>query len=305
MSYMLQNRPTTVPYASGQILSYIQRIVKKQESLSDTVATLSFKTTDGAVSAVEFIIGDYELAAHKHNEAQLMLVVRGFVTCEVASGLWMVPPQCAMWIPAGMEHSMRGVGDFQVYCVYLEPKLTNALPRECCTLTVSPLLRELVIETSHLQNHYDVDGPDGRMIETMLDRLATAPIEQLHLPMPSDRRLRQIADRLKADPSDWTTIPEWARKVGMSERTLSRLLSNETGMSFGRWRQQFQIMLALKQLSEGVSVQAVALALGYESSSAFVTMFRKTLGKPPLKYLASRSQGATGSRLIEHRIRAN
>jgi len=103
-----------------------------------------------------------------------------------------------------------------------------------------------------------------------LDKLATTRVEQLHLPMPSDRRLRQIADRLTDDLSERTTIPEWARQVGMSKRALRRVASKETGMSFGRWRRQFQIMLALKQLSEGDSVQTVAFALGYESSSAFV-----------------------------------
>jgi AraC-like DNA-binding protein len=258
----------------------------------ETVATLSFRPADAAVSGVEVIKSDYELVPHRHDDAQLMVVVRGLVTCEVASGLWLVPPQCAIWIPAGMEHSMRGVGDLQFYCMYVEPKLTRLLPRECCTLAVSPLLRELVIEISHLPDHYDVDGADGRMIRTMLDRLAVAPVEELHLPMPSDPRLRQIADRLVADPSDRATIPEWARKVGISERTLFRLLARETGMSFGRWRQQLHIMLALKRLSEGGSVQAVAFDLGYESSSAFVTMFRKTLGKPPRKFLAARSHGA-------------
>jgi len=190
-----------------------------------------------------------------------------------------------------MAHDLRGVGDLQFYCVYVDPKLAHLLPRECSVLTVSPLLRELVIEISHLRRHGGIDTTGAGLIEIMLERLGRAPVEQLHLPMPSDRRLRQIADRLIADPSERTTIPEWAREVGMSERTLCRLLSKETGMSFGRWRQQFQIMLALKRLSEGESVQVVAFALGYESSSAFVTMFRKTLGKPPLKYLAERNQG--------------
>jgi AraC-like DNA-binding protein len=234
----------------------------------------------------------YELPAHRHEDAQLMLVLRGLVTCEVAAGLWMVPPQCALWIPVGVEHSMRGAGDLQLYCVYVQPQLVHGLPQQCCTLGVSPLLRELVIEISHLPNHYDADGPDGRMIATMLDRLAAAPVEQMHVPMPSDRRLRRIADRFVADPADRTTIPAWARKIGMSERTLLRRLSKETGMSFARWRQQFRILLALKRLSAGDSVQAVALDLGYESSSAFVTMFRKTLGKPPMRFLAERSQDA-------------
>jgi AraC-like DNA-binding protein len=259
-------------------------------------AMRSFKTTDGAVSAVEVLNAGHELAAHRHDDAQLLLVTHGLISCEVSTGLWMVPPQCAMWIPAGMEHSLRGgVGNLQLYCVYIRPELIRPLPRECCTLTISPLLRELVIETSHLPSDYDADGPDGRLIGTMLDRLALAQVEQLHLPMPADRRLRQIAEGLLADPSDRTSLPEWAQMVGMSERTLSRILARETGMNFRRWRQQLQLMLALKRLSEGDSVQTVAFDLGYESSSAFVTMFRKTLGKPPLKYLAARSHRAARS----------
>jgi AraC-like DNA-binding protein/mannose-6-phosphate isomerase-like protein (cupin superfamily) len=246
----------------------------------------------GPVDAVEMIRRGLELGPHCHPEAQLLLVVRGLVSCEVASGLWMVPPQCALWIPASMTHSMRGVGDLELYCAYVDPELARDLPRECCVLTISPLLREIVIEISHLPKYSGVDGPDARLIGIMIDRLATASLERLHLPMPSDRHLRQIADGLMADPSDRTTIPEWARKVGMSARTLCRLLSKETGMSFGRWRQQFQIMLALDRLSEGDSIQSVAFALGYGSSSAFVTMFRKTLGKPPLRFLAERTQGA-------------
>ena len=252
----------------------------------------------GSVAALELIQTGYQLGPHCHHEAQLMLVVRGLVTCEVDLGQWMVPPQCALWIPERMAHSMRGVGDLQLYCVYVGPTLTRALPRECCVMTVSPLLRELVIEIAHLSNRYNVDVLDDRMIGIMLDRLATAPTatEQLHLSMPSHQRLCQIADRLVADPSDRTTMSEWARKVGMSERTLFRLLSKETGMSFGRWRQQFQLMLALKRLSEGASVQVVAFEIGYESSSAFVTMFRKALGKPPLRFLADRLRDPIRSR---------
>jgi AraC-like DNA-binding protein len=32
----------------------------------------------------------------------------------------------------------------------------------------------------------------------------------------------------------------------------------------------------------------VAVELGYEGASAFVTMFRKAMGKPPARYLAER-----------------
>ena len=65
-------------------------------------------------------------------------------------------------------------------------------------------------------------------------------------------------------------------------------------MSFRRWRQQFQVMFALERLAEGHSVQTVAFDLGYESASAFITMFKGVLGKPPANFLASRRLNGAG-----------
>lgn len=244
-----------------------------------------------AVSAIgmELVTEGVEGEPHSHRKAQLILTTRGLVTCNVAQGLWMVPPQCALWVPGGMEHSVRAVGEVELYLLFLDPEITNASPAECCTVSIAPLLRELVIAVSRLPLLYDREGAPGRLIHTMLDQLATAPVELLHLPLPADPRLRRIADELTADPSNRATIREWARRVAMSERTLVRMIHKQTGMSFGRWRQQFQIMLALERLTKGGSVQAVALDLGYESASAFITMFKKALGQSPGKYLAMRS----------------
>ena len=89
-------------------------------------------------------------------------------------------------------------------------------------------------------------------------------------------------------PADRGTMRSWARRVGLSERTLARLLTQQTGMSFGRWRQQLHLMLAVKWLGTGASVQQVADELGYESAGGFVTMFRKALGTSPARYMAQR-----------------
>jgi AraC-like DNA-binding protein len=74
----------------------------------------------------------------------------------------------------------------------------------------------------------------------------------------------------------------------MSERSLARLIQLELGMSFGQWRQQLHIIFALEALSDGTAVQAVALRLGYESVSAFITMFKKAMGHSPGHYLRKR-----------------
>ena len=109
---------------------------------------------------------------------------------------------------------------------------------------------------------------------------------------PVEAKLRQIAVAMATDPSDRATIDQWARRMAVAPRTLTRALQRETGMSFGRWRQQLHILIALQRLGQGASVQTVALELGYEGASAFVTMFRKALGKPPARYLAERRSAA-------------
>ncbi|MGP3372540.1 helix-turn-helix domain-containing protein, partial [Escherichia coli] len=99
--------------------------------------------------------------------------------------------------------------------------------------------------------------------------------------------IRHIADALFADPSDRTTLRQWAARLATSERSLARLVENATGLSFGRWRQQLHLMIALSQLAEGKSVQSVAGNLGYDSVNAFITMFKKALGKSPTQYFSS------------------
>jgi len=232
----------------------------------------------------------FERAMHAHRKAQLVLTARGIVTCEAGGGLWIVPQHSALWIPGGVQHAIRTSGTTQMYFLFVEREVALTLPDACSTLTVSPLFRELLIHAAKLPRLYDERGPDGRLVAVVLDQLKTAPVEQLHMPMPSHPKLRRIVDAMVADPSDRATIAEWGRRVCASERTLTRILLRETGMSFGRWRRQLHLIIALDRLRRGASVQEVSLDLGYESASAFITMFKKTLGKPPARYLADRQQ---------------
>lgn len=239
----------------------------------------------------ELVSGGMEVDFHRHRKAQLLFTVRGIVRCEASKGLWIVPPQCAIWIPGNMRHSVKVVGPLEAYCLFVEPGATPALPQTCCTVSVSPMLRELILRCAALPALYPLEGPESRLAMVLLDELAAAPVELLHLPMPADKRLRKIAERLTANPSDRGTMQEWASSIGVGERTLGRLLLQHTGMSFGRWRQQIQIMLALQWLSQGAAVQTVALDLGYESAGSFVTMFRKAMGTAPARYMAQRLAG--------------
>ena len=180
-------------------------------------------------------------------------------------------------------------GMLECYVAFIEPIVASALPKTCCALTVTPLLRELVIRSADLPPMYERGGIESHLVTLLLDEIAVAPLGDLHLPMPTDPRLRALVEVMTTTPTDRSTMGTWARRVGMSERTMARALSNQTGMSSGRWRQQLHLMLAVQWLATGASVQRVADDLGYESASSFVSMYRKKLGAPPARYISERA----------------
>ena len=226
-----------------------------------------------------------ETEPHRHRKAQLLYVISGVLTVEAASGIWTVPPCCAVWLPAGVTHLARAKGRIVVANLYIEPDLAGFLGDECGILFIRPLLREIILCFAS-DSAFQMAGEErrSRLSSVLLDELRDAPLEPLRLPMPADRRLRRLADALLADPSARLTIEEWGARVGASARTLSRLFQRDTGMSFSRWRQQLHVGLALQRLACEDTVTSIALDLGYESTSAFITMFRRHLGASPARY---------------------
>jgi AraC-like DNA-binding protein len=236
-------------------------------------------------------VSRFELEPHRHRKGQIILVEQGALSCEVEGGLWIVPPRSAVWIPGGALHAIKVTGALRGYGAFVEPVVDTRQHRGCCAVSVTPLLRELLARSATLPALYVEGGSETRLMNVLLDELAVAEVADLHLPMPTDARLRTMVDLMMAAPADRGSMEIWARRVGLSERTLARLISRETGMSFGRWRQQLSVMLAVKWLAGGASIQQVAADLGYESTPSFVTMFRKALGTSPGRYMAERHVG--------------
>lgn len=229
---------------------------------------------------------DVEHHPHSHRKGQLILALRGMITCRVPEALWLAPPQQALWIPGGVPHSCRPTKNAQIYFLFAEPGLA-AMPDKCCTLSITPLVRELILHLSACEPAYLPETPTARVAAVLLEQLEKSAIEKLNLPTSDNKKIRKIVDTLLAHPHDRSTLSQWAERLATNERSLGRLIEKETGLSFGRWRQQLYLMIALSQLAEGQSVQAIAGHLGYASVNAFITMFKKALGKSPAQYFAS------------------
>lgn len=237
----------------------------------------------------------WEMPFHEHRKAQLLVATRGLITLETSAGLWVVPPQGAIWIPGGLSHRASSSGKPQGFVVFVEPDAAPGLPTQCFALAITPFMHALLERTAQLPQHYDSDSAHSRLMAVLLDELIAAPPEWLHLPMPSDPRLRKLASAMLDAPAERATLELWASRIGMSERNMSRLFSGETGLSVRRWRRQMHMVVALPLLAKGRTVQAIADDLGYDSSGAFVTMFRKTVGAPPKRFLAERGARLRGS----------
>jgi AraC-like DNA-binding protein len=174
-----------------------------------------------------------------------------------------------------------------VQTLYLAPTLSSTLPERCTAVNVSPFLRELIRHIVTLGMLDKSDPARAHLIGVLVDQLAALPTIPLQLPWPTDERARRAAAWLRAHPDDPGLIKQVAKRVALGVRTLERLFQKETGLTFGKWRQQLRLLHALRLLAAGRPVAAVALDVGYESASAFIAMFRRTLGVTPRRYFAS------------------
>lgn len=77
------------------------------------------------------------------------------------------------------------------------------------------------------------------------------------------------------------TLQQIGGRIGVSQRTLSRLFSDELGMTFPHWRTQLRLQHALVLLAERHDVTSVASECGWATPSAFIDTYRQAFGHTP------------------------
>jgi len=226
----------------------------------------------------------HSVPPHRHERAQLVYASAGVMQVSAEAGTWIVPPERAVWVPAGMTHEIRMHGRIEMRTIYVAAEAAKRLMPDCCVISVPPLLRELILRAMTLPPDYDEAGAEGRIMTLILDEIRALPTAPLHLPQARDARLARVTEALSDNPGDERTLAALARQAGASPRTLARLFIKETGLTFGAWRQRARLLQALTWLAKGRAVTTVALDLGYDSPSAFIAAFKRSFGVTPAKY---------------------
>jgi AraC-like DNA-binding protein len=228
------------------------------------------------------------LDTHMHREAQLVYAARGMMQVTTPKGRWLVPPDRAVWVPALSEHAIDVLADIEMRTLYFDlawlgrEQRSDSLNAEY-VVRVSPLLHQAMLALFDGRN-----DPDriALLVKLIMLELHQAEDSATFIPLPHEPRCRRAADIVLADPTGGHEIETLARAVGTSARTLSRLFSSETQLSFKSWCQRARVAAAIERLSvdANISVKQLAADLGYASFPAFSHAFRQVTGKTPTEF---------------------
>lgn len=240
-----------------------------------------------AAMAKSFGPGD-TIPPHAHARDQVLYAIEGVMRVATGREAFIVPPDRALYVPAGLEHGVAMRGKVEMRTLYIQPGAAPGLPDLCTVLEISSLLRSLILALLEEPVQYDEEGRGGLLAGLILDELARANHLQLVIPMPRDARLKRLCKALLENPARTETLDEWAQEAGASPRTLSRLFSQEVGLSFTHWRQRVRFHNAMEAIVRGEAIGQVARANGYDSASAFSAAFKKAMGIAPSSLLGER-----------------
>lgn len=227
---------------------------------------------------------NWHIPPHAHDKHQLIYAIEGVMVVNSAQSQWTVPPSRGLWMPRGQVHAIRCVGAIKMRSVFVQPDDSLDLPGETRAVSISPLLSELIKASVDMPHPHRPDSREARVMRLILDELEILPTLPLNLPQPGDPRLRKICAALQRNPGDSSTLAHWSAHLNLDEKTIQRLFRKDLGMTFGQWRQQARLLLALERIAVGEKIIDVAGELGYDSPSAFSAMFRKHFGKTPSQF---------------------
>jgi AraC-like DNA-binding protein len=228
---------------------------------------------------------------HSHEVHQIEYALHGVVEVETDSAHYLLPPQQAAWIPAGLEHQAVMNPDVKTVAVMFDRELISDGGDRARILAVSPLIRELMIYALR----WPIDrgrgsAQDEAVSEGFFRTLAALVTEALDHEAPlslptSEHPIVAAAMDYTKQHLDGVTCEDVSRAVSVSERTLRRLFSDSLGLPWRTYLLHARMLRAMALLTAPVqSVQETATAVGFDSVSSFTRAFTQFCGETPSAY---------------------
>ncbi|EIJ41542.1 DNA-binding domain-containing protein, AraC-type [Beggiatoa alba B18LD] len=222
---------------------------------------------------------------HIHPWHQFVYATSGSLVVTVNHSWYVITPEQAIWLPAGVWHATGALSDTAFRNLYVADTPQLNMPTSCTVFSVSAFFRALIIELEDAQTRKDSETYIDKLNELISEQLKRLSKQDFYLPWPHSPILCTICESLYADPADTRSVEAWGQLLGASSRTLTRRFEKEVGMSLRDWRYRLRLFRAVEWLCAGRSITNIAFALGYASTSAFTYMFRQEMGCTPSAWL--------------------
>ncbi|WP_454793035.1 AraC family transcriptional regulator [Mycolicibacterium lutetiense] len=224
---------------------------------------------------------------HSHEVHQIEYALHGVVEVETDAAHYLLPPQQAAWIPAGLQHQAVMNPDVKTVAVMFDAQLIADPGDRARIIAVSPLIREMMIYGLR----WPVDRAHGDdTSDTFFRTLANLVVEALDHEAPlslptTDHPIVAAALAYTKEHLASVTAEDVSRAVAVSERTLRRLFAETIGISWRTYLLHARMLRAMALLAgPDQSVQATATAVGFENLSSFTRCFSQFCGETPSAY---------------------
>ncbi|MGF7233840.1 MAG: helix-turn-helix domain-containing protein [Frankia sp.] len=225
---------------------------------------------------------------HSHDLHQVEYAFDGIAQVETATARYLLPPQQAVWIPAGIDHCSTWT-HVKAVSVFFDPAMGLPAGDRVRILAAAPVIREMILYAKRWPINRTSKDP---MADAFFDALAYLVVEWLDHETPLC--LPTTSDPLVAAAMDYTnehlaevSLPEVCAAVGTSERSLRRAFVAATDMSWRRYLLESRLLKAMALLAQdgqNQNVLAIAIAVGFQSVSAFTRAFGQYAGESPTAY---------------------
>ncbi|MEN4473829.1 helix-turn-helix transcriptional regulator [Mycolicibacterium cosmeticum] len=224
---------------------------------------------------------------HSHEVHQIEYAVAGVVEVETDTAHYLLPPQQAAWIPAGLEHQAVMNPDVKTVAVMFDPAMITEPGDRARIIAVSPLIREMMIYALRwpIERSHGDRVSDG-FFATLANLVVDALDHEAPLSLPtSEHPIVAAALVYTKEHLDAVTVEDVSRTVAVSERTLRRLFADTLGMSWRTYLLHARMLRAMALLAApGQSVQATSSAVGFDNLSSFTRSFTQFCGETPSAY---------------------
>ncbi len=237
------------------------------------------------------LCGETVIPPHKHDRGQLVYTEGGRVYITANDKIWYLPSRHYIWIPAGVEHSMKiSTPSVQLWTIYFpdwedEPDFFKRIG----IYPVNNMLLEEIYFTKNWVGHITRENKSRYFfvsgIKAILPEINDYSLP-FDLPVPKDERLSKVVGYMQNNLNEHITITNMAKQHGMSESTLARLFKKDLKMSFISYLGTLRILRSIELLAAGkLNIKEICYEVGYESVPTFSNIFKKSVGVRPTTYL--------------------